>query len=221
MTQTTDPIAGDPRFPWEPPLAGTELEHLLGMLNRLRFTFRWKASGLDAEGLNKRLGPSELTLGGLLKHLASVEALKFTWEAFRTDPGEPWRSADWSSGDDWVFASAADDSPDQLYALYDESVTNARRVIDKAIADGGIDQLIEMGDDQGQPSARGLRRHRRVRTAHRPRRPAARERGRPGGRRSARGLAPLTQLLSTGATSGSRQARPAAVSAVQRTELPP
>ena len=149
MTQTTDPIAGDPRFPWEPPLAGTEVEHLLGMLNRLRWTFRWKASGLDAEGLNKRLGPSELTLGGLLKHLASVEALKFTWEAFRTDPGEPWRSADWSSGDDWVFASAADDSPDQLYALYDESVTNARRVIDKAIADGGIDQLTEMGDDQG------------------------------------------------------------------------
>ena len=149
MKQTPDPIAGDPRFPWEPPLAGTELEHLLGMLNRLRWTFRWKASGLDAEGLNKRLGPSELTLGGLLKHLASVEALKFTWEAFRTDPGEPWRSADWSSGDDWVFASAADDSPDQLYALYDESVTNARRVIDKAIADGGIDQLTEMGDDQG------------------------------------------------------------------------
>ena len=32
MTQTTDPIAGDPRFPWEPPLAGTELEHLLGEL---------------------------------------------------------------------------------------------------------------------------------------------------------------------------------------------
>ena len=63
--------------------------------------------------------------------------------------GAPWRSADWSSGDDWVFASAADDSPDQLYALYDESVTNARRVIDKAIADGGIDQLTEMGDDQG------------------------------------------------------------------------
>ena len=48
-----------------------------------------------------------------------------------------------------MFASAADDSPDQLYALYDESVTNARRVIDKAIADGGIDPLTEMGDDQG------------------------------------------------------------------------
>ena len=33
--------------PWEPPLAGTETEHLLGSLNRLRTTFRWKADGLD------------------------------------------------------------------------------------------------------------------------------------------------------------------------------
>jgi hypothetical protein len=29
--------------PWEPPLAGTELEHLVGALDRLRTTFRWKA----------------------------------------------------------------------------------------------------------------------------------------------------------------------------------
>ncbi|MFH5821441.1 DUF664 domain-containing protein [Georgenia sp. AZ-5] len=36
--------------PWEPPLAGTEVEHLLGALERMRATFRWKAGGLDAEG---------------------------------------------------------------------------------------------------------------------------------------------------------------------------
>jgi hypothetical protein len=28
---------------WEPPLAGTEAEHLVGALDRLRVTFRWKA----------------------------------------------------------------------------------------------------------------------------------------------------------------------------------
>ena len=33
--------------PWEPPFAGTELEHLTGALDRLRWTFRWKADGLD------------------------------------------------------------------------------------------------------------------------------------------------------------------------------
>lgn len=149
MTEQSDPIHGDPRFPWEPPLAGTELEHLLGMLERLRWTFRWKAAGLDAGGLNTRLGPSALTLGGLLKHLASVETLNFTWEAFRADPGEPWRSADWSNGNEWVFTSAADDSPEQLYALYDEAVAANRQRIADAIATEGIDQLTEAADDTG------------------------------------------------------------------------
>ena len=49
--------------PWEPPLAGTEVEHLVGALDRLRTTFRWKADGLDATGLQTRVGASSLTLG--------------------------------------------------------------------------------------------------------------------------------------------------------------
>ncbi len=57
-------------YPWEPPLAGTEVEHLVGALDRLRTTFRWKAGRLDAAGLQTRIGASSLTLGGLLKHLA-------------------------------------------------------------------------------------------------------------------------------------------------------
>ena len=28
-------------MPWEPPLAGSEVEHLVGALDRLRTTFRW------------------------------------------------------------------------------------------------------------------------------------------------------------------------------------
>src|SRR5215472_9752808 len=59
--------------PWEPPVAGTEAEHLLGALDRLRATFRWKTDGLDAAALRTRVGASALTLGGLLKHLAVVE----------------------------------------------------------------------------------------------------------------------------------------------------
>ena len=53
--------------PWEPPVAGTETEHLLGAITRMRTTFRWKAGHLDAAGLSATLGPSALTLGGLLK----------------------------------------------------------------------------------------------------------------------------------------------------------
>ena len=83
--------------PWEPPLAGGETEHLLGALERQRWTFRWKADGLDAAGLDLRVGSSVLTLGGLLKHLAAVEELASAWQlageepVWPTDPGR-WRT---------------------------------------------------------------------------------------------------------------------------------
>jgi hypothetical protein len=43
---------------WEPPLAGTEVEHLVGALDRPRATFRWKVDGLDAAGRQTRVGAS-------------------------------------------------------------------------------------------------------------------------------------------------------------------
>ncbi len=44
-------------YPWEPPIAGTEAEHLVGSLDRLRTTFRWKADDLDAAGLQTASAP--------------------------------------------------------------------------------------------------------------------------------------------------------------------
>ena len=79
----------DSARPWEPPLAGSETEHLIGALDRLRATFRWKADGLDAPGLQARIGPSALTLGGLLKHLARVEDEIFTLKLTGEPIGEP------------------------------------------------------------------------------------------------------------------------------------
>lgn len=156
MTEQTGPIPGHPDYPWEPPLAGTELEHLVGMLDRLRWTFRWKASGLDAEGLDKRLGPSALTLGGLLQHLAAGEALRFTWDLDHSDPGEPWRSADWADDPDWTFSTAADKTPEELYRLYDDSVAAARERLAAIIAEGGIDRATTWGDPAQPASLRRL-----------------------------------------------------------------
>jgi len=68
----------DSGYPWEPPFAGTEAEHVVGALGRLRATFRWKTDDLDAAGLQTRIGASSLTLGGLLKHLAAQEDYAFT-----------------------------------------------------------------------------------------------------------------------------------------------
>ena len=134
--------------PWEPPLAGTETEHLLGALDRLRTTFRWKADGLDASGLQTRIGASSLTLGGLLKHLAFVEDYQFTVKLHGKPPGEPWESVDWDAHPEWPFTSAADDAPDELYALWEAAVERSRARLDAAVADGGLDQLIHVSDDE-------------------------------------------------------------------------
>lgn len=135
---------------WEPPLAGTETEHLLGALDRLRATFRWKAGGLDSTGLQKRIGASSLTLGGLLKHLAFVEDFTTTVKLAGDPPGPPWDPAAWDDDPDWEFASAADDSPSELYALWDGAVERARARVEAALANGGLDQRVHVSDDEGQ-----------------------------------------------------------------------
>ena len=81
--------------PWEPPLAGTESEHLLGALDRLRTTFRWKADDLDAGGLQTRIGASSLTLGGLLKHLASWRTSISRPSCSGEPMGAPWDATGW------------------------------------------------------------------------------------------------------------------------------
>ncbi|KGH46669.1 mini-circle protein [Modestobacter caceresii] len=141
--------------PWEPPFAGTEAEHLLGALDRLRTTFRWKAAALDAAGLQTRIGASALTLGGLLKHLASVEDDVSTGRLSGAPIGEPWES-EWAGGDDWPFTSATDDSPERLYALWDDAVARSRARWDAALADGGMDQRVDLTGPDGERA--GLRR---------------------------------------------------------------
>lgn len=84
----------DSGTPWEPPLAGTEVEHIVGALERLRATFRWKADGLDDAGLRIRIGASSLTIGGLLSHLAANEDLTFTVKLRGEPTGAPWPFGD-------------------------------------------------------------------------------------------------------------------------------
>jgi len=137
-------------YPWEPPLAGTESEQITGALDRLRTTFRWKADGLDSAGLQQRIGASSLTLGGLLKHLAVCEDYMFTVK-FKGEPiGAEWDGSDWDGDDDWEFHSAAKNTPDELYALWDGSVERSRARLSAALANGGLDQPAHISGKDGQ-----------------------------------------------------------------------
>ena len=144
-------------FPWEPPFAGTEAEHLTGALDRLRTTFRWKADGLDAAGLEATVGASSLTLGGLLKHLAFVEAYTFTRKLRGESPGSPWTEAPWDDEENWDFRSAAGQAPEELYALFDDAVARSRGRLTDLLAGGGLDQPVQVtGPDGQQASLRRL-----------------------------------------------------------------
>ncbi len=147
-TTTDTPHAAD--HPWEPPLAGTEVEHLVGALDRQRTTFRWKTHGLDTAGLQTTVGASALTLGSLLKHLAFVEDFYFALKMRGESPGHPWETVDWDANPGWDFRSAADDAPEDLYALYDGAVERSRTRLAATLADGGLDQLVDISGPDGR-----------------------------------------------------------------------
>ncbi|GAB4058114.1 mycothiol transferase [Catellatospora paridis] len=122
----------------EPSMTAGEVEMLMFALDRSRATFAWKCGGLDAAGLNRPQPPSTLTLAGLLKHMAAVEeryTIDFTGEA----PGPPLDAPE-AADPGWVWRSAADDSPAELYGLWQGAVERSRAAMAKALADGGLDQ---------------------------------------------------------------------------------
>ncbi len=113
----------------DPPAAADETTMLLAFLDYHRETLRLKTAGLDAAQLAATLPPSEMTLGGMLKHLALVEhwwlRCVFRGEGY----AEPWASVDWEADADWDWHSAAGDTPEQLRALYDATVTDSDTVL--------------------------------------------------------------------------------------------
>jgi len=137
-------------------MAGNEIDTLLGSLRRQRATFAWKSGGLDAAGLQATVGASTMTLGGLLKHLAGVEDTYFSWRLLGRRPPPPWDTVDWDSDPDWPWRSAAEDSPEELYALWRDAVSRSQALLAEALADGGLDQLSQSPWPYEVPSLRRL-----------------------------------------------------------------
>jgi uncharacterized damage-inducible protein DinB len=141
----------------EPPLAGNEVETLLGFLDYQRGTLAWKTAELDADGLRATVGVSSMTLGGMLKHLAWVEDYWFTYRLLGRDPGPPWDTVDWDDDPDWEWRTAADDSPEQLQATWREAVDRSRAAVAEAQADGGLGRLADKAwPDGSSPSLRWI-----------------------------------------------------------------
>jgi uncharacterized damage-inducible protein DinB len=123
-----------------------ELVNLTRFLEDHRAIFRAKAGGLDHDQLQRSLPPSDLTLGGMIKHLAFVE----DWWFGRTllnDQAELWVRVDWAADPDWDWHSAAEDDPDQLWALWEDAVTCSRAAV---AADPRPDRLARKARPDGR-----------------------------------------------------------------------
>ena len=128
----------------DPPLAGDELSTLKGFLDYHRDTLRLKTEGLDGTQLAATLAPSDMTLGGMLKHLALVEHWWLTCVFLGQEYSEPWASVDWERDADWDWHSAVHDSPAQLRAMFDAEVAVSDDVLRALLAGGGgLDRLSE------------------------------------------------------------------------------
>ena len=134
-----------------PPKVGSEIDTLIGALERNRRTFAWKCGGLGAEDLRRTLGPSTMTLGGLLKHLALVEDEYFTRQLTGAPSlTPPFDTVDFDADPDWEWRTAADDTAEELMGLWEECVARSRRNLAAAYADGA-DALSGTGWADGEP----------------------------------------------------------------------
>ena len=140
----------------EPSMTAGEVEMLMFALDRSRAQFAWKCGGLDAAALDRRLPPSTMTLGGMLKHLALVEEL-YTIDFTGEPPGPPLDVADWNDPT-WSWRTAADDSPGELYGLWRRAVARSRAAMAAAVADGGLDQPAKFttSDEGESPNLRRI-----------------------------------------------------------------
>jgi uncharacterized damage-inducible protein DinB len=109
-------------------MTNTERADLLESLRRHRGFLRFTVQGLSDEQARKRTTASELTLGGLIKHVAVTER---TWADFvvdgpAPDPGIDWATVDWSNPPAEVVAWAdghrmtETDTLPALLAAYEE-----------------------------------------------------------------------------------------------------
>ena len=139
------------------PAALTEAESLLSVLERNRRTFAWKTSGLDEKGLRATAAASSMTLGGLVKHVALVEADWLAVKLAGREYGAPWDAVDFDADPDWEWRTGALDSPDETYAVWRAAVERSRELVAEVIGARGLDGPASFTWPEGRtPTVRAM-----------------------------------------------------------------
>lgn len=117
----------------------TEAESIQSVLERNRRTFAWKTSGLDEKGLHATTAASSMTLGGLIKHVALVEADWLAVKLAGKEYGAPWDGVDFDADPDWEWRTGAQDPPADIYRGWKAAVERSRVIVAEVIQERGLD----------------------------------------------------------------------------------
>ena len=132
----------------EPSFSDTEVGMLRSYLAHFRATIRLQASGLTDAQLDQPLPPSDLTLGGMLKHLAFVEDYWFSYNLAGNEPSPPWDTAPWDDDADWDWHSAAGAPHAELDALLADAIARSDACLDAALAaDPDLGRHVALGSE--------------------------------------------------------------------------
>ncbi len=117
----------------------TEADSLLAVLERNRRTFAWKTEGLGPDGLRLTTAASTMTLGGLVKHVALVEADWLAVKLAGQQYGAPWDAVDFDADPSWDWRTGAQDAPADVYALWRAAVERSRTLVSEVVGRRGLD----------------------------------------------------------------------------------
>jgi uncharacterized damage-inducible protein DinB len=117
----------------------TEVEALTAVLERNRRTFSWKTADLDEQGMRATTAATTMTLGGLIKHVALVEADWLAVKLAGQEYGPPWDAVDFDADPDWEWRTGAADTPEEVYAVWRAAVDRSRVLVADVIEERGLD----------------------------------------------------------------------------------
>jgi uncharacterized damage-inducible protein DinB len=131
------------------PAPATEAEGLLFAIERVRAQFAWKTGGLDSAALNQPHPPSTMTLGGLIKHMAGCEERLISVALTGEPLPAPWDAVDHAADREMEWRTAADDTPEELYALWNAAVERSRKVVAAVLEEGHLEQPSKLSGPGG------------------------------------------------------------------------
>jgi uncharacterized damage-inducible protein DinB len=131
-----------------PPLNADESTTLTAFLDFYRAGVLSRLDRVPPERAAARvLAGTDMTIGGIVKHLAQMEDLWFTHKLLGRDFPQPWASLATPSDESWAWSSAASDPLEALRVLYTAACDRSRAAVASLAALDDRAALIAFGKD--------------------------------------------------------------------------